>query len=232
MPYSPRCTAVLICLLIFGFLVLPGCANCKPPACAADIGSQAAKLTADDLAREQLAGDGDKLAEPVPAPQPQAPAISLELDKAELHAGAKLFGQVRGSWGTEVARLLWIDGVGRVVCALELKPPAEESRRSFRLAQPAGCVGQRQQLVVVRLQGSLGQIRERRNSRCVQYCGAGRFRVLPPAYSWDDYVVLLGDGCENADPAFWRGLGGTASRAESSSRWSRRRSWSGMGRCS
>ena len=179
-----------------------------PPPLAGDGGGSAAPQQAvADHGQDARA----TAAEPAPVAQSQAPAISLQLDTTELQPGAKLFGQVCGSWGADVARLLWVDGMGRVVGELGLKPAGEDSNSSaipFGLAQPEGSVGQWQQLVVVRAsKGALAKSEKEGTPVVYDIAAQAAFRVLPPARSLNDYAVLLGDGCESASPAFWRGLG-------------------------
>lgn len=188
-------------LVALGLAVLPGCSGRKPDAPAAVVKSDPAKVSAADAP----SGPAGPAAE---APAPPPAVISLRLDAAELQPGARLSGAVSGSWGKDTVRLLWVDGLGRVAADFELKSPDKDAAEvPFSLARPNGVFGQRHQLLVVRApREALRKSARERTPAVFTIAAQAPFRVLQPARPWDDYLALLGDGCGNADPAFWRGF--------------------------
>jgi len=202
--------AVSLPLLGLSLLWLAGCGSHKTAERAAAIRKEAAGAAVASVAGEQVA-DADKGPVAPKEPEPPAPTLTLELDAAELPPRAPLTGKVCGSWGADAARLLWIDGLGRVAGEYKLEPQKDREAVEvpFSLLPPAGCFGQQHQLVLVRAsQEAVRKAGKDGAPALFRLEARAAFRVamekLPAA--WDDYLPLLADGCDNSEPQFWRAL--------------------------
>jgi hypothetical protein len=115
--------------------------------------------------------------------KPPAPTVTLQLGTAELLPGAKLNGLISGNWGTDVARLLWVDAAGRVLADYKLEPAREESQTeiTFSLERPAVAIGQKHQLVLVRAtKQALRKAEKEPTVFPFRVEAQASFRVLPP----------------------------------------------------
>jgi hypothetical protein len=134
--------------------------------------------------------------------------LTITLDHTELAAGQRLTGTVRGEFGGDVVRLLWVDGAGRVAGAYAVDVPRGGTGEAlFSIAPPPHALGQKGTVVVVRASKEAVRAAEKeRTDAPFRSEAQAAFRLLKPLPAWDEYVALIGDGAENADPRFWSSL--------------------------
>jgi len=161
-------------------------------------------------------------ASPLPVPLPvlaneRTSQVSIHLDNLSILPGATVTGSLSGRWPAG-ARLVWIDGAGRVADCYNLPelPPTDKTRpaqpQKFSLPVPRGCWGERHELALIepaskasiRRQSRLPLAPEIENAFCSVISSVSFITPAAATDAWNDYLAILDGGIQNSDPLFWQ----------------------------
>ena len=137
------------------------------------------------IGKSDALADGDKKKPDTPKKEEEADInqrLRLTLDAKTVARGGSLSGTVSGGFGDDIVRVLWVDGVGRVISVAEVRPPKEkENVAQFEMPLPSDAVGSQHRAVLVSATRDAGKKAAKNGDDPFQVQAEAAFSVSPAA---------------------------------------------------